>query len=254
MPAIKSASALVVDQRTGEILYDKNADEIAPIASITKLMTAMVVLDSVPDLSETIRITKDDVDTLRGSSSRLRVGAMLSREELLLLALMSSENRAAHALGRNYPGGLPAFVSAMNAKAQLLGLSKTRFADPTGLSSDNVSTARDLAQMVAAAHRYPLIRELSTTADAEIAVAGRAMDYRNTNILVKSDEWQIGLSKTGYIREAGKCLVMQAWMDERPTVIVLLDSWGRLTRIGDANRLKTWIESGAGARRADKSA
>ncbi len=241
--AVQSGSALVIDQGGGDPLYQKNASAVAPIASITKLMTAMVVLDSSPSLQAPITIMDDDVDTLRGSRSRLHVGSVMTRESALLLALMSSENRAAHALARNYPGGLPAFLAAMNAKAQALGMRDTYFEDPTGLTSNNVSTARDLAKMVAAAHRYPLIREFSTTSEATVEIGGRELAYRNTNPLVSSSGWDVGLSKTGYIHEAGKCLVMQARVADKPVVIVLLDSAGKLTRVGDANRIKRWMES-----------
>ena len=244
--AVHSGSALVVAQDGGETLYEKNATTVVPIASITKVMTAMVVLDSMPNLQESITITDEDVDYLKGSRSRLQVGTAMTREMALLLALMSSENRAAHALGRHYPGGLAAFVAAMNRKAASLGMARTHFEDPTGLTSNNVSTARDLARMVAAAHRYPLIREFSTTSGATAEVKGRELEYHNTNQLVKSPTWEIGLSKTGYIQEAGKCLVMQARVADRPVVIVLLDSAGKQTRIGDANRIKRWMES-AGA-------
>ncbi len=240
--AVRSGAALVVEQG-GRALYQKNADSVVPIASITKLMTAMVVLDSVPDLNGMVTISDEDVDYLRGSRSRLHVGATMPRETALLLALMSSENRAAHALARHYPGGLTAFVAAMNAKARSLGMWNTRFDDPTGLMSSNVSTAHDLAKMVAAAHRYPLIREFSTTPEAEIEVGGRQLAFRNTNPLVKNVAWDVGLSKTGYIHEAGKCLVMQARVADKPVVIVLLDSAGKLTRVGDANRIKRWMES-----------
>ena len=242
LPAIQSVSALVLDQNAGGMLYQKNADSIAPIASITKLMTAMVILDSEPNLSATLTISDDDVDYLRGSRSRLNVGARVSREAALLLALMSSENRAANALARYYPGGMVAFLAAMNIKAQALGMRDTHFDDPTGLSSTNVSSANDLAKMVAAAYRYPLIREWSTTPEARVEVSGREQAFRNTNPLVKNASWDVGLSKTGYIHEAGKCLVMQARVAERPVVIVLLDSAGKLTRVGDANRIKRWIE------------
>ncbi len=241
--AVASGAALVVEQGGSEPIYQKNSDTVVPIASITKLMTAMVVLDSVPALHETIRISDEDVDYLRGSRSRLQVGAELTREDALLVALMSSENRASNALARHYPGGLPAFVAAMNRKAAELGMYQTRFEEPTGLSSNNVSTAQDLARMVAAAHRYPLIRELSTTPEAHVTVSGRQLAYNNTNQLVKSNSWDIGLSKTGFIHEAGKCLVMQAYVADKPVVIVLLDSAGKLTRIGDANRIKRWMES-----------
>jgi D-alanyl-D-alanine endopeptidase (penicillin-binding protein 7) len=241
--AVQSGSALVVGQDGGEPLYEKNANAIVPIASITKLMTAMVVLDSIPNLQSPITISDEDVDYLRGSRSRLGVGTVITRETALLLALMSSENRAANALGRHYPGGLHAFVAAMNRKAASLGMTSTRFEDPTGLNSNNVSTAYDLARMVAAAHRYPLIREFSTTPGVRAEVKGRDLDFHNTNQLVSSPTWEIGLSKTGYIQEAGKCLVMQARVADKPVVIVLLDSAGKQTRIGDANRIKRWMES-----------
>lgn len=241
--AVQSAAALVLDQNAGDALYQKNANQVVPIASITKLMTAMVVLDSAPSLHTPITISDDDVDTLRGSRSRLHVGSVMSRQYALLLALMSSENRAAHALARNYPGGMPAFLSAMNIKAQSLGMRDTHFEDPTGLTSNNVSTANDLAKMVVAAHRYPLIREFTTTSEATVDIGGRPMAYHNTNPLVKSAAWDVGLSKTGYINEAGKCLVMQARVADKPVVIVLLDSVGKQTRVGDANRIKRWMES-----------
>ena len=241
--AVQSGSALVIEQGGGDPLFQKNANAIAPIASITKLMTAMVVLDSEPNLQTTITIADDDVDLLRGSRSRLHVGAAMTRETALLLALMSSENRAANALARHYPGGMPAFLAAMNVKAQALGMGDTRFEDPTGLTSNNVSTAHDLAKMVAAAHRYPLIRQWSTMPEAFVEVSGRELAFHNTNPLVKSAAWDVGLSKTGYIHEAGKCLVMQARVADKPVVIVLLDSVGKLTRVGDANRIKRWMES-----------
>ena len=240
--AVNSSSALVFDQAAGDTLFQKNASMVAPIASITKLMTAMVVLDSMPDLQAPISIAEDDIDFLRGSRSRLPVGLTISRDTALLLALMSSENRAAHALARHYPGGMPAFITAMNAKARALGMHNSRFADPTGLSSGNVSTAHDLARMVAAAHRYPLIRKWSTTAETAIEVDGQQQVFRNTNPLVNNSDWAVGLSKTGFIHEAGRCLVMQAWLAEKPVVIVLLDSAGKLTRVGDANRIKRWME------------
>ena len=240
---VQSGAALVVDQEGGVPLFQKNANQIQPIASITKLMTAMVVLDGSPNLNAPITISYDDVDMLRGSRSRLGVGSIISREYALLLALMSSENRAAHALARHYPGGLSAFLAAMNIKAQALGMRDTHFEDPTGLASRNVSTANDLAKMVRAAHRYPLIREFSTTSDAIVDIGGRDLAYHNTNPLVKSTAWDVGLSKTGYIQEAGKCLVMQARVADKPVVIVLLDSAGKQTRVGDANRIKRWMET-----------
>ena len=232
-----------IEQANGGALYEKHADAVMPIASITKLMTAMVVLDGVPDLQAGVSISEDDVDYLKGTRSRLQVGATMSRETALLLALMSSENRAAHALARHYPGGLRSFVAAMNDKARALGMRNTRFEDPTGLTSNNVSTAHDLAKMVAAAHRYPLIREFSTTPGASVEIAGRQLEFHNTNPLVKSASWDVGLSKTGYISEAGKCLVMQARVADKPVVIVLLDSAGKQTRVGDANRIKRWMEA-----------
>lgn len=241
--ALRSSAALVIEQNSGKPLFEKNADQVVPIASITKLMTAMVVLDAKLNLDEDIRIGEDDVDTLRGSRSRLRVGAELSRSEALLLALMSSENRAAHALARHYPGGISAFIAAMNRKAVALGMMETRFEDPTGLSSNNVSSAHDLARMVAAAHGYPLIRDFSTNSGTQVKISGRTLAYNNTNRLVKQPEWDIGVSKTGFIHEAGKCLVMQARLAEKPVVIVLLDSAGSQTRIGDATRIKRWLES-----------
>jgi D-alanyl-D-alanine endopeptidase (penicillin-binding protein 7) len=241
--SLQSTAVLVQDQATGKILFEKNARSVLPIASITKLMTAMVALDALPDLEELLAIDEADVDMLKGTRSRLKVGTRLSREEMLRLALMSSENRAASALSRHYPGGRMAFVTAMNQKARMLGLTDTRFEDPTGLTAANVSSPRDLAKLVDTAHQYPLIREFSTSTEGEFTVAGRTQHFRNTNTLVKSASWDIGLSKTGYINEAGKCLVMQAWFNNKPTIIVLLDSWGRLTRIGDANRIKRWIES-----------
>ena len=241
--AVQSGAALVVDQEGGAPLFQKNANQIMPIASITKLMTAMVVLDGSPNLNAPITISDDDIDMLRGSRSRLSVGTVITREYALLLALMSSENRAAHALARHYPGGMPAFLAAMNVKAQALGMRDTHFEDPTGLTSNNVSTANDLAKMVKAAHRYPLIREFSTTSGATVDIGGRDLEFHNTNPLVKSASWEVGLSKTGYIQEAGKCLVMQARVADKPVVIVLLDSAGKQTRVGDANRIKRWMET-----------
>lgn len=249
---VQSSAVLVMDEATGAVLYEKNSEAVLPIASISKLMTAMVALDATPDLNETLTITEADVDMLKGTSSRLRVGTQLKREEMLRLALMSSENRAASALSRYYPGGRAAFVQAMNAKSKMLGLTETHFEDPTGLTAANVSSARDLVKMVSAAHDYPLIREFTTTSEYDVALNGRAQTFRNTNPLVraKNNDWEIGLSKTGYINEAGKCLVMQAWFNNKPTIIVLLDSWGKLTRVGDANRIKRWVEANLAQRRA----
>jgi D-alanyl-D-alanine endopeptidase (penicillin-binding protein 7) len=242
---LKSSAVVVQDQSSGQVLFEKNSDAVLPIASITKLMTAMVVLDAQLPLNETLAIAHEDVDTLKGTRSRLKVGARLTREDMLLLALMASENRAASALSRHYPGGSAAFIEAMNHKAAAIGLKDTHFSDPTGLTAANVSSARDLTKMVAAASHYPLIRELSTTSDRTVWTGGRPVSFHNTNALVRSaaSGWEIAVSKTGYIREAGKCLVMQAWLNNKPIVIVLLDSWGKLTRIGDANRIKRWIEN-----------
>jgi len=239
---IRSACAWVEDQRTGELLVQKQATAVLPIASITKLMTAMVTLDAQLDLQELLTIEPEDVDTLRHTRSRLRVGSRITRGDALLLALMASENRSAHALGRTYPGGIDAFVAAMNANAQSLGLTETRFEDPVGLSSGNVSTARDLARMVDAAYQYPLIREFTTCEDATIHTGYRTLKFRNSNKLIRSPRWQIGLSKTGFIDEAGRCLVMQAQVAQRPVLIVLLDAQGKLTRFGDANRIRRWME------------
>jgi D-alanyl-D-alanine endopeptidase (penicillin-binding protein 7) len=238
---LKSGVALVLDQDTNEVLFSKNSAAILPIASLTKLMTAMVVTESNQSLDETITITDEDIDTEKGSRSRLRVGTQLRREEMLHLALMSSENRAAHALGRSFPGGLRAFVAAMNQTARALGMDDTHYVEPTGLSSQNQSSARDLATLVKAAHEVPLIRELSTSPEYMVEVGNRAVQFRNTNGLVKSPEWDIGLQKTGYISEAGRCLVMQAKMAGRHLIMVFLDSAGKYSRIGDAERVRRWI-------------
>jgi D-alanyl-D-alanine endopeptidase (penicillin-binding protein 7) len=243
-PDIKSSAALVLDVAEGTTLYGKNTGQISAIASITKLMTAMVVLDADLSLEESIRIEKADIDTLKHTGSRLRIGAAFSRRDLLHLALMSSENRAASALGRNFPGGLDGFVARMNAKAAEIGMRHSRFVEPTGLSSENVSTAEDLALLVRASFDYPLIREFTTTPSAQIhAESGQVYGFGNSNGLVRTPAWQIDVSKTGYISEAGQCLVMQARIRDRPIIIVLLDSWGKYTRIGDANRIKKWLES-----------
>lgn len=248
---LASSMAMIIDQETGDTLYSRKSDVKAPIASITKLMTAMVVLDAKLPLDEAITVTNDDVDLLRGSSSKLRVGTTLSRQEMLHLALMSSENRAAAALARAYPGGTPGFVAAMNRKAAELGMKHTTFVDSTGLHSENISTAEDLTKMVMAGHRYDLIRELTTSESYDIATnSGSRVAFRNTNALVKNKNWEIGLSKTGFINEAGRCLVMQAKIASQPVVIVLLDSWGKYTRIADANRIKKWLETSNRAGRA----
>lgn len=238
---LKSGVALVVDQDTNEVLFSKNAQAVLPIASITKLMTALVVTEAGLPLDTPIEVTEADVDTEKFSRSRLAVGTTLSRGDLLHLALMASENRAAHALGRTYPGGLDAFVVRMNQKAQLLGMRDTRYVEPTGLSSQNQSSARDLATLVKVAHEVPLIRELSTSPDYEVEVRNRAVQFRNTNGLVRNPEWQIGLQKTGYISEAGRCLVMQASMAGRQLIMVFLDSAGKYSRIGDAERVRRWL-------------
>jgi D-alanyl-D-alanine endopeptidase (penicillin-binding protein 7) len=239
---LRSAAALVKDQQTGECLILKDAETALPIASITKLMTAMVILDAKTSLNAPLTIEKSDIDRIRHSHSRLRVGTNLTRREALLIALMASDNRCAHALGRTYPGGITACIKAMNAKARSLGLTETQFEDTTGLSSNNVSSAQDLALLMETAYQYSLIREYTTSKKATIYKGRRAMEFRNTNTLVRNPKWEIGLSKTGYIDEAGRCLVMQANVAQRPVFIVLLDSQGKQTRIGDANRIKRWLE------------
>jgi D-alanyl-D-alanine endopeptidase (penicillin-binding protein 7) len=240
---LKSSVVLVIDQDTREVLFSKNESAVLPIASITKLMTGTVISEAKLPLDERITITQDDVDTEKGSGSRLRVGTTLTRGELLHLALMSSENRAAHALGRTYPGGLAAFVPLMNAKALMLGMKDTHYVEPTGLSSHNQSSAQDLATLVGAAYNDPLMRELTTSPEHEVTVGNRMMQFRNTNRLVKNPEWEIGLQKTGYISEAGRCLVMQAKIAGRKLIMVFLDSAGKLSRIGDAERVRRWVES-----------
>ena len=247
---VSSSAALVFDEQDEKLLFAKNSTVTSPIASITKLMTAMVVLDAQLPMEENIVIDDSDVDTLRNSSSRLAVGTELSRGELLRLALMSSENRAAAALARTYPGSTPAFVAAMNAKAAALGMKQSRFVDSTGLHSENVSTAEDLVKMVKAGTGYDRIREFTTTASHDVDIPGRrhSVEFRNTNVLVRNKEWDIGLSKTGFINEAGRCLVMQVQIASRSVIIVLLDSFGKYTRIGDATRIKKWVENSRGRR------
>jgi D-alanyl-D-alanine endopeptidase (penicillin-binding protein 7) len=240
---LRSSVALVIDQDTHEVLLRKNDSAVLPIASLTKLMTGLVIAEANLPSAEMITITQADVDTEKGSSSRLAVGSVLSRGDLLHLALMSSENRAAHALGRTFPGGLEAFVSHMNARAQQLGMRDTRYVEPTGLSSRNQSSAHDLATLVAAAYKEPVLRELSTSPGREIEVGRRVLQYNNTNRLVKSPQWDIGLQKTGYISEAGQCLVMQAHVAGRKLIMVFLDSAGKLSRIADAERVRRWVES-----------
>ena len=244
---VQSTAALVVNPANSSVIYDKNITAVASIASITKLMTAMVVLDAKLALDESITLTEDDLDYIKNTGSRLHIGTTLTRDDILRLALMSSENRAASALGRAYPGGMAAFVKEMNLKALSLEMSRTSFVDSTGLSSGNVSTAQDLAKMVTAAYQYPLIRQYSTGhAHAVQTNNGRALQFGNSNSLIVSPDWHINVSKTGYIREAGRCLVMHTTIAGSPIVIVLLDSWGRLSRAGDANRIRKWIEYHAG--------
>lgn len=244
---LKSSVALVVDQETHEVLLSKNDHAVLPIASLTKLMTGLIISQARLPMDEMLTITQDDVDTEKGSSSRLRVGASLTRGEMLHLALMSSENRAAHALGRTYPGGLAAFVTQMNVKAKLLGMADTKYVEPTGLSSRNQSSARDLAVLVNVAHGDPLVRELSTSPGYEVAQGPRTLQYNNTNRLVKSPAWEIGLQKTGYISEAGQCLVMQAEVAGRKLIMVFLDSAGKFSRLADAERVRHWVENQSGA-------
>ena len=235
----------MLDQDTNEVLFSKNSSAVLPIASITKLMTAVVVSDAKLPQDELITISQDDVDTEKGSRSRLRVGTQLTRGEMLHLALMSSENRAAHALGRYYPGGIDAFVAAMNAKAKALGMPDTRYVEPTGLSSLNQSSAKDLATLVGAAYQYPIIRELSTSIEHQVGIGNHQLQFRNTHTLVRNPGWEIGLQKTGYISEAGRCLVMQAKMAGRQLIMVFLDSAGKYSRIGDAERVRRWITQSA---------
>jgi D-alanyl-D-alanine endopeptidase (penicillin-binding protein 7) len=232
---------LVVDQDTDEVLFSKNSQAVLPIASITKLMTAMVVIDAEQPLDESLTVARVELDTPKNNRSRLKVGAQLTRAELLHLALMSSENRAAYAIGANYPGGLPELVSAMNRRALELGMRDSQFVEPTGLSSKNQSSARDLALLVKAAYQHPVLREYSTTRDASVPVGRRLVQFRNTNALVRSPTWEIGLQKTGFISEAGRCMVMQAQLAGRNLIMVLLDSTGRYSRIGDAERIRRWI-------------
>lgn len=245
---LASEKAVVFDAQTGKVLYAKNANDSAPIASITKLMTAMVVLDGKLPMEEMLTITKEDIDRLKGTYSRLQIGTRQSRKEMLRLALMSSENRAASALGRHYPGGRSAFLAAMNRKAAALKMTHTHFADSTGLSSQNISSAGDLILMTQAASRYPLIREFTTTPQRTVSFPQPrySLDFVNTNRLVRGGSWDIELSKTGYTNEAGRCLVMKTRVANRPLVMILLDSQGKLTPLGDANRIKRWMETGAG--------
>jgi len=245
---LKSSVAYVIDQDTNEVLLSKNDQAVLPIASITKLMTGLIISEAKLPMDESITITQDDVDTEKGSSSRLRVGATLTRGELLHLALMASENRAAHALGRTYPGGMSAFVGLMNAKAAQLGMRDTRYIEPTGLSSKNQSSAKDLATLVGNAYHDATLRELSTSPSYQVEVGNRTLQYNTTNRLVKNPNWDIGLQKTGYISEAGQCLVMQAKVSGRKLIMVFLDSAGKLSRIGDAERVRKWVETTHAAR------
>jgi D-alanyl-D-alanine endopeptidase (penicillin-binding protein 7) len=239
---LNSSVALVIDQETNEVLFSKNDAAVLPIASLTKLMTGLVVADAHLNMQEMITITQDDVDTYKGSTSRLAVGTTLSRGELMHLALMSSENRAAHALGRTYPGGLTEFVRLMNKKALELGMADTRYVEPTGLSSSNQSSARDLAMLVSVAYQRPILRDLSTSPSYEVDLGRRTLHYNNSNRLIKNPSWDIGLQKTGYISEAGRCLVMQAKVAGRQLIMVFLDSTGKLSRMQDAERVRRWVE------------
>ncbi|WP_057929183.1 D-alanyl-D-alanine endopeptidase [Burkholderia sp. Bp9031] len=247
--ALRSSVAYVVDQNTGEPLFDKNSHAVVPIASISKLMTAMVVLDSKSPMIDQIEVTDEDRDYEKGTGSRLSVGSVLSREDMLHIALMASENRAAAALSRYYPGGRPAFIAAMNAKAKSLGMNDTHFENSTGLSSSNVSSARDLVKMVNAAYQYPMIRQFSTDRTYDVNTGKRNLVYNSTNALIRGNgSWDIGLQKTGFINEAGECLVMQATIHGRPMVMVLLDSFGKYSRFADAARLRNWLDAGGGER------
>ena len=241
--SLRSNVAFVLDQNSSEVLFEKNANVALPIASITKLMTGLIVVEAGQDLNEMLTITNDDVDRLKYSSSRLPVGARMTRGNLLHIALMSSENRAASALGRNYPGGINGFVAAMNAKARELGMNDTRYVDSSGLSSQNVSSARDLAKLVAFAHQKPLLRQYSTDPNWVVEASGRPMRYANTNYLVALPDWNIGLQKTGFINEAGRCLVMQAMIQGRNVIMVFLDSKGKMSRTADAGRMRRWLEA-----------
>jgi len=240
---LKSSVALVIDQDTHEVLLSKNDHAVLPIASLTKLMTGLLISEAQLPPDELITITQDDVDTEKRSGSRLSVGTTLPRGELLHLALMSSENRAAHALGRTYPGGLETFVSVMNAKAKMLGMKDTRYVEPTGLSSRNQSSAQDLALLVNAAYADSTVRQLSTSPEYQVEVGNRVLQFNTTNRLVKNPDWDIGVQKTGYITEAGQCLVMQAKIAGRKLIMVFLDSAGKLSRIGDAERVRRWVEA-----------
>ncbi|WP_415662979.1 D-alanyl-D-alanine endopeptidase [Roseateles sp.] len=239
--SLKSSVAYVLDQDTHEVLFSKNPQAVLPIASITKLMTALVVVEAGLSLDEKLTVTEEDKDTEKNTGSRLAIGTTLTRGEMLHLALMSSENRAAHALGRHYPGGLTAFVAAMNARAASLGMTDTHYVEPTGLSSRNQSSAADLAKLVNVTSQVPLLRDLSTSREARVALGKRLVQFRSTNGLLANPLWDIGLQKTGFINEAGKCLVMQASMAGRKLIMVFLDSSGKASRIADAERMRKWL-------------
>ncbi|WP_408058320.1 D-alanyl-D-alanine endopeptidase [Undibacterium crateris] len=241
--SLQSNVAFVVDQTSSKVLFEKNSDVSLPIASITKLMTSLVVVEAHQDLNEQIEVTTEDIDKEKGTGSRLKIGAKLTRADMLHIALMSSENRAASALGRSYPGGLSAFVAAMNAKARQLGMSDTHYVDSSGLSSQNRASARDLVKLVNAAYQHPVIREYSTDSKYVVNPGGRPLEYGTSNKLVANPAWEIGLQKTGYIAEAGRCLVMQAMIEGRAIVMVFLDSKGKYSRLADAGRIKKWLES-----------
>jgi len=242
-PALRSSAALVLDLTNSSVLYARRSDVALPIASITKLMTALVVMEAGQPLDEMLAVTGDDRSFGKGSSSRLSPGAVLSRGELMHLALMASENRAAHALGRNYPGGVGACVVAMNAKARELGMTSAHFVEPTGLSDENVASPEDLAKLVMAAAKVAAIREYSTDSDFTVRIGRHMVRYRNTDSLVSKPDWNIVVQKTGYIHEAGRCLVMQTVIEDRPVVIVLLNSFGKRTRVADARRVRRWVEA-----------
>jgi D-alanyl-D-alanine endopeptidase (penicillin-binding protein 7) len=242
-PEVRSAVALIVDSNSGEVIFQRDAAQVVPIASITKLMTALVVLDALQPLDEVITLTEADRWKGKGAHSRLPVGAKIKRGDLLKLALMASENRAAHTLARNYPGGRSAFVRTMNLKAKALGMAHTRFADASGLSSNNVSSARDLVKLVNAASRLSVIQEFSTLASLDVRIGRSVYTYRNTNLLVGRPEWEILVQKTGYTQDAGQCLVMEAMIEERPVVMVFMNSFGSLTRTADARRVRRWMEA-----------
>lgn len=242
---LNSSVALVVDQETNQVLFSKNDSAVLPIASLTKLMTGLVIVDAGLDMDESITITADDIDTMKGSRSRLAVGTRLTRGELMHLSLMSSENRAAHALGRTFPGGMREFVRRMNGKAAELGMNDTEYVEPTGLSSENRSSARDLATLVAASSERPLLRDLSTSPGYMVDVGRRTLQFNNSNRLIKNPDWDIGLQKTGYISEAGRCLVMQARVAGRDLIMVFLDATGKVGRLQDAERIRRWVEKQA---------